>query len=221
MLKNIFPLFVCLTFLSTASSFQVLLAQEGDEENIATGGIAVCKIIGGNEKVTGSFKVTRNSVLLDDFERKLEVELEGNVTSNKGERSLTSEIEVSNVDSNTFKVNKLLKTTASETNLITRLEENDKEFAIIALSQDENRNSLTSEVKLILTSIKKNKVSGITTVNYPRTVTLPLDSPSFVALEEAIKNDTGAEIDLQDANPNGSVILKCKFRDIPLTLIER
>ena len=221
MLKNVFFLFVCLTFLSTVSSFQVLLAQESDEGNTATGGIAVCKIIGGNEKVTSSFKVTKNSVLLNNLERKLEVELEGNVTSNKGERSLTSEIEVSNVDSNTFKVNKLLKTTTSETDLIAWLEGNDKEFAIVALSQDENRNSLTSEVKLILTSIKKNKVSGITTVNYPRTVTLPLDSPSFVALEEAIKNDTGAEIDLQEATPNERVILKCKFRDIPLTLIGR
>ena len=221
MLKNTFPLFLCLTFLSAASSFQVLLAQEGDEENIATGGIAVCKITGGNEKVTGSFKITRNSVLLNNLERKLKVELEGNVASNKGERSLTTGVEVSNVDSNTFKVNKLLKTTASETDLISQLEENDKEFAIVALSQDENRNLLTSEVKLILTSMKGNKVSGITTVNYPRTVTLPLDSPSLAALEEAMKNDTGVEVDLQDATPNGRVILKCKFRDIPLTLIER
>ena len=221
MLKNMFPLFLCLTFLSAASSFQVLLAQEGDEENIATGGIAVCKIIGGNEKVVGSFKVTRNSVLLNNIERELKVELEGNTTSNKGERSLNAEVEVSNVDSNTFKINKLLKTTESETDLIAQLEENDKEFAIVALNQDENRNPLTSEVKLILTSIKGNKVSGITTVNYPRTVTLPLDSPSLVALEEAMENDTGAEIDLQDATPNGRVILKCKFRDIPLTLIGR
>ena len=221
MLKNIFPLFLCLIFLSVASFFQVLLAQEGDEENIATGGIAVCKILGGNEKVTGSFKVTRNSVLLNNFERKLKVALEGNVTSNKDERSLTTEVEVSNVSSNTFKVNQLLKTTASGTDLIAWLEENNKKFAIVALSQDENRNPLTSEVKLILTSIKENKVSGITTVNYPRTVTLPLDSQSFVALEEAMKNDTGAEIDLQDATPNGRVILKCKFRDIPLTLIGR
>ena len=221
MLKNIFPLFLCLIFLSAASFFQVLLAQEGDEKNVATGGIAICKIIGGNEKVTGSFKVTRNSVLLNNFERKLKVELEGNVTSNKDERSLTTGVEVSNVDSNTFKVNKLLKTTASETSLITQLEENDKEFAIVALSQDENRNPLTSGVKLILTSIKGNKVSGITIVNYPRTVTLPLDSPSLIALEEAMKNNTGAEIDLQNATPNGRVILKCKFRDIPLTLIGR
>ena len=221
MLKNIFPLFVCLIFLSVTSSFQVLLAQGDDEENIATGGIAICKIIGGNEKVTGSFKVTRNSVLLNNIERQLEVELEGDVTSNKEERSLTSGVEVSNVDSNTFKVNKVLKTTASEADLIASLENNDKEFAIVALNQDDNRNSLTSEVKLVLTNIKGNKVSGITTVNYPRTVTLPLDSPSLVALEEAMNNDTGAEIDLKDATPNGRVILKCKFRDIPLTLIEK
>lgn len=219
-MREILHIFLCLIVLSIVSSFQVLLAQESDEENVTTGGIAICKIIGGNKKVRGNFKVTRNFIIVDDLVRELDVELEGIVTSKKGERSLTTDVEVSNVDSNTLKVNKLLKTIASETNLIARLEESDKEFAIVALNQDEDGKPLTSKVKLFLTSIRGNKASGITTVNYPRTVTLSLDSPNLIALEEAMENEGGSEVELQDAIPNGGVILRCKFKDIPFTLIE-
>ena len=217
MLKKIFSIF--LVFVFCYFPVHQALAQD-DDENIEKGGLAICKLIGGKEKVTGNFRIKENSILLDNNKRELEVDLEGDITSAKGERSLTSEVEVSNVDSSTFKVGKVLKTTASNTELVVKVEEGDKEFAIIALAQSASGSPLVSSAKLLLTSIKNKKIGGVTTVNYPRTVMLPIDSPEFIALENAMENDKATEIDLSNATENGSVVLTCRFRDLPFTLIE-
>lgn len=204
-----------LSLLSFVISFSILCTRAQEEIDVATGGIASCKLIGGNKKVDGTFKVTENSVSLDNADKLLEVSLEGDVETNIGERSLSSEVEVVNVDSMTFRIGRVLQTNASAAELVARIEEGDKSFAIVALNQDENKNTLISTVRLLLTKIKGGKVSGVTTVNYPRTITLSPDSPEFAAIE----GEEGTEVELQNVTENGPVTLKCRFRNLPFTLI--
>jgi len=206
---------LALSILSFVISFSILSALAHEETDLVTGGIANCKLIGGNEKVGGTFKIRENSVSLDNIDRHLEVTLEGDNETSSGERSLSSEVDIVNVDSMTFRIGKVLETNASEAELIVEIDEGDKSIAVVALNQDENRNPLISSVKLLLTKIKGGKLSGATTVNYPRTVTLPLDSPEFAAIE----SEESTEIELQDATENGAVTLKCRFRNLPFMLI--
>lgn len=198
-----------LSLLSFVISFSILCAKAHEETDLVTGGVANCKLIGGNEKVEGTFKVKENSVILDNTDRHLEVTLEGDT----GERNLESEVEVSNVDSMTFRTGRVLETNASEAELVVGLD--DKNIVILALSQDENRNLLTSTIKLLLTKIKGGKISGVTTVNYPRTVTLPFDSAELAVIE----NEGATELVLENATENGPVTLKCRFRNLPFSLI--
>lgn len=215
MFLRLMKYFFFLVVLSPLTICSVL--SQTDDVDVETGGLAICKIVGGQERISGNFKVNENFVILNNFERELEVGLEGESESPSGERSLESEVEVSDVDSDTFEINKILKTNASEAELTVELEEGDKGIAIVSLNQDENRNPVVSPVKLLLTKIAKDKVSGITQVTFPRTVIIPLDSPVFAAIENA---EEGTEVDLQDAAiENGSVVLKCRFKNIPFTLI--
>lgn len=204
-----------LSLLSVVISFSILCAVAHEETELVTGGVASCKLIGGNEKVSGNFKVRENSIILDDTDRHLEVALEGDSETSAGERSLEAEVEVIDVDSEDFEINKLLQTNANEANLLVTVDENNRKIAIISLSQDEDRNPLISSVKLLLTKIKSKTVSGVTTVNYPRTVTLPFSSAELAIIE----NEGNTELALEDATENGPVILKCRFRNLPFTLI--
>lgn len=206
---------LALSLLSLVISFSILCAVAHEETDLLTGGFASCKLIGGNEKVGGSFKVRENSIILDNTDEHLEVTLEGDSETSAGERSLDVEVEVSDVNSMTFRTGKVLETNASEAELIVEIDEGDKSIAVIALNQDENRNPLISQVRLLLTKISGSKISGVTTVNYPRTVILPLDSPEFAAIE----SEESTEVDLQNATQNGAVTLKCRFRNLPFTLI--
>jgi len=194
-------------------SFCMAYAQENEE--VEKGGLAVCKVVGGNEKVIGNFKIRENFVILNNFDRELEVDLEGALVTKAGERSLESTVEVQDVEASDFKIGRILKTTSSQTELLVKLEEGEKEIAIVSLNQDENQNTLISNIKLLLTKIS-DKVSGVTQVTFPRTVTIPLDSPDLTAIENAGEGTTFA---LQDAVENGAVTLKCTFRNIPFTLI--
>ena len=212
MRKKLTVILPALIFLFNLSSIQSLAI----EDNEVKGGLAICKLIGGKEKVDGVFKVRDNFVKLDNLDRELEVSLEGEINSSSGERSLESEVEISDVDASTFKVGKLLKTQKSKTELFIKIGEEEKEVVIISLDQDEGRNLLTSQVKLRLTAIREQTVSGITEVSFPRTVVLPLNSPTIELIENA---EEGTEIDLTDATENGSVVLKCRFMRLPLTLI--
>ncbi len=210
---------ICLLFVCCQVSVKTIAHANSDESEVR-GGIAVCRLSGGKERVSKTFTVRDNFAELSDVEETLGVEFEGDISSKQGERSLISSVEVDDVTTDDFKINKLLTSNASDAELIIKIDEGDQQVAIVALNQNTNGSLITSPVKLKLTKIRNDKATGIAEVTYPRTVTLSLNSPSLQALEELLDGDGEGQLELKDAVENGSVTLKCSFRNVPVDVTE-
>lgn len=214
MLKKSTLIIICLLFFSSQFSIKATAHNESSEPKTKNN-IAVCRLIGGNERVLRTFRVTNNSAEINNSEEVLDVNISGDVSSSRGERSIFSSVEVGNVTGDSFRPNKLLKNNSTQANLIIEVNEGDQQIAIVALNRDENDNDLISPVKLKLTSIKKDIVNGTTEVIYPRTITLPLDSPNLVILKNIIVNGQDGELNIDDGTENGEAVLKCQFQGLP------
>ncbi len=215
MLKKLISIIICLFFLSSQFSIKVIAHNKSSEPRLKNN-IAVCRLIGGNERVLRTFRVTNNFAELDGLDGTLDVELQGEASSGRGSRSLFSSVEVGGVTADSFKPNKLLKNNATEANLIIEVDEGEQRVAIVALNRDENNDILVSPVQLKLTKIKDDIVNGITVVTFPRSITLPLDSPNLTTLKNILENGQDSELNIDDGTENGEITLKCNFQNLPV-----
>ena len=221
--NNLLSLIAFLSLIFFVSTTYVF-AQDNNVE--AKGGIADCKIKGGDQNILRKVKAKENSAFFKEgLESIAGFEVHGSAHTVMTDLFFNLEFELNDIDTSLLRPGGKIIAETSDINLVIRetaYEEDD--FAIVASNIDENSNPIKSKVTIKTREIKARDTLGRTSggfaITFPKTVVLcgeDLDKLDKISGGDSsvLKPEDISKIDLSTGEENGSITVTCQYKNLP------